>query len=113
MPTIHNLVKKLKPKRPLYVQIAFTLFSFLLMVVLGYVLTSNIVHGYLLQNTENVFISVQAKIMSDLLEPQITLDNFARTVRNMILTGDNAVKVKEYYNSISDYLSLIKESLGK
>jgi signal transduction histidine kinase/DNA-binding NarL/FixJ family response regulator len=109
MAVIHSLIKKISPKRPLYVQIVFTLFSFLLMVVLGYVFTSNIVHGYLLKNTENIFVSVQAKIMSDLLEPQITLDGFAWAVRNMILRGDDSGKLQEYYNDISDYSFLGKE----
>ncbi|MDR0473277.1 MAG: response regulator, partial [Treponema sp.] len=109
MSTIRTLIKKIAPKRPLYVQIVFTLFSFLLMVVLGYVFTSDIVHGYLLKNTENIFVSVQAKIMSDLLEPQITLDGFARAVRNMVLRGDDSGKLQEYYNDISDYSFLGKE----
>ncbi|MDR0456648.1 MAG: response regulator [Treponema sp.] len=105
MAAIRTLIKKVTPKRLLYVQIVFTFFSFLLMVILSYIFTSNIVHGYLLKNTENIFVSVQAKIMSDLLEPQITLDGLARTVRNMILRGDDLNKLHEYYNDISDYLS--------
>jgi signal transduction histidine kinase/ActR/RegA family two-component response regulator len=36
MPIKHALMKKILPKRPLYVQLVFTAFAFLLMVVLGF-----------------------------------------------------------------------------
>jgi signal transduction histidine kinase/DNA-binding NarL/FixJ family response regulator len=109
MSAISALIKKIVPKRPLYVQILFTICAFLVMVILSYVFTSNIVHKYLEQNMENIFISAQTQIMSDLMEPQITLEGFSRTMRNMIMRGDDADKLRDYYNDISDYLSLGKQ----
>jgi len=110
MPVISALLKKITPKRPLYVQIMFTLFSFLTMVILSYVFTSDIVHKYVRQNTENAFISVQNQIMFDLQEPQITLEKFSRTVRSMIMNGDDAGKLREYFNDLSNYVTLDKQS---
>jgi signal transduction histidine kinase len=110
MSAINSLLKKITPKRPLYVQIMFTVFSFLIMVILSYIFTSEIVHKYVSQNTESVFASVQSEIISDLLEPQITLYRFSQTVRKMIMNGDNEGKLREYFNDLSNYLSLDKQS---
>jgi signal transduction histidine kinase/DNA-binding NarL/FixJ family response regulator/HPt (histidine-containing phosphotransfer) domain-containing protein len=110
MPAINSFIKKITPKRPLYVQIIFTIFSYLLMVVLSYVFTTNIVDKYLKQNTENIFTSLKSQIMSDIMEPQITLESFSRTVRDMIINGDKADDLREYFNDMSNYLSLDKQS---
>jgi signal transduction histidine kinase/FixJ family two-component response regulator len=110
MSIINSIFKKLTPKKPLYVHIMFTIFAFLLMVVLSYFFTSNIVKKHLRQNTENILASVRTQVLSDLMEPQRALESFSHTVRNMILHGDNAEKIREYYNDISNYLSLNKQS---
>jgi signal transduction histidine kinase/DNA-binding response OmpR family regulator len=104
------MFEKITPKRPLYVQIIFTLFSFVIMVILSYIFTSEIVHNYVSQNTENVFVSVRAQIMSELLEPQITLGNLSRTLRSMIMNGDNEGDLRAYFNDLSNYLFLDKQS---
>ncbi|WP_461246079.1 hybrid sensor histidine kinase/response regulator [Treponema sp. R6D11] len=110
MSGINTLLKKITPKRPLYIQIMFTIFAFLLMVILSYLSASNIVHNYLKQNTENILNTVQTQVVSDLIEPQIALESFSRTVKSMILHGDNTEKIQEYYNDISNYLNLNKQS---
>jgi signal transduction histidine kinase/DNA-binding NarL/FixJ family response regulator/HPt (histidine-containing phosphotransfer) domain-containing protein len=48
--------------------------------------------------------------MADLMEPQITLKNFSQTVREMIINGDGVDRLREYYNDMSNYLSLDKQS---
>jgi signal transduction histidine kinase/FixJ family two-component response regulator len=110
MPVINSFIKKITPKRPLYVQIIFTVFSYLIMVVLSYFFTRNIVDKYLKQNTENIFISLQSQIMTDIMEPRITLESFSRTVRDMIINGDNAGDLREYFSDMSNYLSQDKQS---
>jgi signal transduction histidine kinase/response regulator RpfG family c-di-GMP phosphodiesterase len=80
------------------------------MVILSYIFASDIVHKYVSQNTENVFASVQAQITSDLLEPQITLDRFSQTVRNMIINGNNEDELRAYFNDLSNYLTLDNQS---
>jgi signal transduction histidine kinase/DNA-binding NarL/FixJ family response regulator/HPt (histidine-containing phosphotransfer) domain-containing protein len=80
------------------------------MVILSYFFTFDIVPKYVSQNTENVFASVQTQIASDLLEPQITLDRFSQTVRNMIMNGDDEDKLREYFKDLSNYLALDKQN---
>jgi signal transduction histidine kinase/DNA-binding NarL/FixJ family response regulator/HPt (histidine-containing phosphotransfer) domain-containing protein len=101
--------KKTAAKQPLYVQILFTVSAFALMVVLSYLFMSRIVHSYLIKSTESAFAFAQNQIMADLMEPQIALDGFAVTVRSMIMRGDSAEKLQEYFKEISDYLSLSKQ----
>ncbi|GBU27633.1 histidine kinase [Treponema sp. R8-4-B8] len=110
MSIFSDLSKKMTPKRSLHMQIMFTIFSYFLMVVLSYFFSKNVIDKYLKQNTENIFVSLQSQIMGDLMEPQITLENFSHEVRDMIIKGDNVDKIKEYYNDISNYLSLDKQS---
>jgi len=110
MPAIGSLVKKITPKRPLYVQIIFTVFSYLLMVVLSYFFTRNIVDKYLKQNTQNIFISLESQIMNDIMEPQITLKGFSSAVRDIIINDGSIDKVREYYNDMSNYLSQDKQT---
>jgi signal transduction histidine kinase/DNA-binding NarL/FixJ family response regulator len=110
MSIISGLLKKVMPKRSLHMQIMFTIFSFLLMVVLSYIFSKNIIDKYLKQNTNNIFTSLQSQIMTDLMEPQLTLESFSRTVRNMIIKGVDMDKLLDYYNDISNYLSLDKQS---
>jgi Signal transduction histidine kinase len=110
MPAINSFFKKITPKRPLYVQIIFTIFSYLLMVVLSYIFTTNIVDKYIKQNTENIFVSLKSQIMTDIMEPQLTLKGFSGAVRDMILKGGSIDKLREYYNDMSNYLSQDKQS---
>jgi len=92
-----NLIQKLMPKRLLYAQLAFTVLSFSAMVILGHLFASNIVHGYLTQNSESVLTLVQTHISSELLEPKILLSDYSRALRIMIMRGDNADQLQKYY----------------
>ena len=110
MSILSSLSKKMTPKRSLHMQIIFTIFSFLIMVVLSYICARNIIDRFLKQNTENIFTSLKSQIMADIMEPQMMLESFSRTVRGMIMNGDDADKLREYFNDMSNYLSLDKQS---
>jgi len=91
-------------KHPLYKQLSFTAFAFLLMVVFSYIFVTGIVRDNLIRNTESVLDFVQAQIRSDLMETQATLGSFARTIRSMILNGEDTGKILTYTNDISVFL---------
>jgi len=95
------------PKRLLYVQLLFTAFAFLLMVVLSYTFTSKIVRTNLLRNVDNILDYVESTINSDLLESRTILDDFAQTVQNFARDGDGVEKLTDYNTYISHHL-LIK-----
>jgi len=92
-----KLLQKVMPKRLLYAQLVFTVLAFSAMVVLGYLFTSNIVRGYLTQNSEAVLTLVQTHISSELSEPKILLGDYSRALRIMIMRGDDAGELRKYY----------------
>jgi signal transduction histidine kinase/DNA-binding response OmpR family regulator len=90
--------------RPLYVQLLFTGFAFLFMVVLGYSFTSRIVRANLVRNVQNTLDYVEAKISSDLLESYTTLDDFSQSIRSLILHSTDTAKLRAYITDITSYL---------
>jgi len=97
-------IPKFLSKRLLYIQILFTAFAFILMVLLSYTFTSRIVRDNLVRNVDNMLDSVETQIYSDLLESRTVLDYFAQSIRNLILRGDNAAELTAFNADISAYI---------
>jgi signal transduction histidine kinase/DNA-binding response OmpR family regulator len=97
-------IPKITLKHSLYIQILFTVFAFLMMVVLSFYFTGRIVRTNLGRNVESVLDYVESQINSDLLESRIILDNFAQSVQSFILFGDDAAKLTAYNANISSRL---------
>ena len=91
-------------KRPLYAQVLFTALAFLLMVVLSWILMSNIVHGHLIQNAETVLSLEHTQINSELRALRISLSGTSRTVNSIILRGGGAGTLQNYFYNTSDHL---------
>jgi len=100
-----NILRKIKQKPRLSAQIIFTALAFTLMVILSHHYTSNIVNTNLMRYTESVFVYARVQIESDLLDSRTTLGNFAQSVRGMVLRGDDADALQDYFNEMSDYLN--------
>jgi len=88
----------------LYVQILFTIFAFLMMVVLSFNFTGRIVRTNLIRNVEIVLDYVESQINSDLLESRTILDDFAQSIQGLLLYGDDAAKLVAYNTYISNHL---------
>jgi len=99
-------VSEIFSKRPLYVQILFTSFSFLAMVVLSYIFTSRIVRANLERNIESMLDYIESEINYDLLESRTILDDFAQSVQSLTLHGYDAAKLTAYNEDISSNLLL-------
>jgi two-component system, sensor histidine kinase and response regulator len=106
MSVTEGLANKITQKSPLYMQLLFTAFAFVLMVVLSYALVNAIVRGDLVRNTENILDLVEAQIDSDMKETQAILSDYAQTIRSLILNGEDVGKLQDYTNDISEYLRL-------
>ncbi|MDR0497100.1 MAG: hypothetical protein LBH42_05765, partial [Treponema sp.] len=100
-----KLIQRLSPKRPLYAQILFTVFAFFSMTILSYAFMSKSVRTQLIRNTETVLAFEQAKTESDVLEHAVMLEIVSHTARNMVLCGDNAERLQDYFNEMSIHLS--------
>ena len=95
---------KITLKHPLYVQILFTIFAFLMMVVLSFYFTGKIVRTNLERNVECVLDYVESQIHSDILESRTILDDFAQSVRSLILSGEDIANLTAYNTDISSHL---------
>jgi signal transduction histidine kinase/CheY-like chemotaxis protein len=93
-------------KHLLCLQLLFTAFAFLLMVVLSYTFTSKIVRTNLLRNVDNILDYVESKINSDLLESRTILDNFAQSIQSLVRDGNDAERLTDYNTDISYNLLL-------
>jgi signal transduction histidine kinase/DNA-binding response OmpR family regulator len=91
-------------KRHLYVQLLFTSFAFLAMIVLSVLFSSRIVHLNLVRDAYSVLDLVETQISLELQEPQQVLDVYAGTLRGMIMRGDTADALQDYTLNISNYL---------
>jgi signal transduction histidine kinase/CheY-like chemotaxis protein len=91
-------------KNPLYSQLFFTVFAFLLMVILSYKFSGRIVKINLVRYAENTLDTMEAQIHSELLESRTILDDFAHSIQNLIRSGDDAAKLTSYNADISNYL---------
>ena len=99
-----NVLQQTQPKRPLYAQLLFTVLAFSMMGVLSYIFMSSIVHNHLLRNTRNSLDFGQAQIENGTMGLRLALGSFARTVRSMIMIGDDAKALQNYISEISDFL---------
>jgi len=95
---------KITLKHSLHIQIMFTIFAFLIMVVLSFNFTGRIVRTNLERNVGSVLDYVESQINSDLQESRTTLDNFAQSVQSLILCGNDAAKLTVYNTGISSHL---------
>jgi len=96
--------KKMKSKYLFYLQLTFTAFAFLLMVVLSYFVMSDIMRWHLMRNSENLLTFEQKNIERHLQLPEVVLYGFSETVRYMILRGDDTETIQKYVANISAYL---------
>ncbi|WP_461256309.1 ATP-binding protein [Treponema sp. R80B11-R83G3] len=99
-----NILAKFLPKRPLYIQLLFTVFAFFVMVILSCIFTGRIVRANLVRNAVSVLDFVEAQINSDLRESRTILDDFAQSVQNLARHGYNAEKLIAYNEDISNHL---------
>ena len=106
MPIDHAYIQKTHPKRPLFVQLVFTVFAFFLMVVLSYKFMSKTMRVNLVNGVGDLLNSIENQIKSDLLEPKTILYDYAQTVRSMILYGDDAEKLQVFTAEISDRICI-------
>jgi len=99
-----NIFTRFLPKRPLYIQLLFTVFAFFAMVILSCIFAGKIVRINLLRNADSVLDFVESQINSDLRESRVILDDFAQSVQNLVRYDYNAERLTSYNEDISSHL---------
>jgi len=100
---------KIMLKRPLYIQILFTFFAFLMMVVLSFHFTNKIVSNNLIRNADSVLDYVESQISAELFESRVVLDYFAQSIQSLILRGNDKASLTSYNRDITAGLRLNKK----
>jgi len=96
--------QKITLKHPLYVELAFTLFAFFMMIVLSCIFTYRIVNTNLARNADSVLDYVESQINTDLLESRTVLDDFTQSIQYLIRNGTDASKLTDYNTDITNNL---------
>jgi signal transduction histidine kinase/DNA-binding response OmpR family regulator len=96
-----HLLQKMTPKQPLHAQVLFTILAFLAMAVLSYVFMSTIMRSHLVRNSETLLTFQRAGIETSLVEFRTPLELTAWEARNMILRGEDAQSIRDYFVNIS------------
>jgi signal transduction histidine kinase/CheY-like chemotaxis protein len=89
------------PKQPLHAQVLFTILAFLAMAVLSYVFMNTIMRSHLVRNSETLLTFQRAGIETSLVEFRTPLELTAWEARNMILRGEDAQSIRDYFVNIS------------
>jgi hypothetical protein len=74
------------------------------MVFSSYLFTNNIVHTYMIHGVDNVFAAAKAQIEAELFEPKVTLSSFSKMLRDMVLRDEDAAKLRDFINDMSNYI---------
>jgi len=91
-------------KRPLYIQLLFTSFAFVAMVLFSYIFTSRIVRADLVRNVEGMLDYIESQINYELLGSRTILDDFAQSIQSLARRGDGAAKLTAYNADITSNL---------
>ncbi|MCL2804704.1 MAG: response regulator [Treponema sp.] len=94
---------KILPRRPLYIQVIFTILAFAAMVFLSFFYMRETVHHNLVRNAQSVFSFAQTQLEADLLEPKMVFMSFSQSARGIIMRGESAEVIKNYIDDITDY----------
>ena len=103
---MHIKMPKITFKRPLYIQILFTFFAFLMMVVLSFNFTKKIVNNNLIRNVDSVLDYVESQINCELIESRTILDYFAQSIQSFVLRGDDPASLISHNRDITGNLSI-------
>jgi len=99
-----NSIKKFLLSRPLYVQLLFTFFAFLIMVVFSCIFISKVVRADLIRNAESVLDYMESQIDAELMESRTVLDEFAQSVQSLLRDGYDARKLIAFTTDLTLHL---------
>jgi signal transduction histidine kinase/DNA-binding response OmpR family regulator len=74
------------------------------MVLLSYFFTARIVRDNLVRNIDSILDTVESQIYSDLLESRTILDDFAESIRSLVMRGDGTAKLIAYNEDLSAHI---------
>jgi signal transduction histidine kinase/CheY-like chemotaxis protein len=102
MQALHSKANRVS--RPLIFQVLFVILAFFLMVLIYRIYVSNTMRTFYTQNALEHLTQTRLRIMLELAEPESMLIVISKTVRNMIMDGQDEEKVFEYMRDVAGEL---------
>jgi signal transduction histidine kinase/DNA-binding response OmpR family regulator len=99
-----SIFSKIKTIRPLYLQMLFVLMAFALMVVSGSLYVSYMLKRHLRIDALEMLTQTKLKIEGELVGPETTVITISKTIRAMLLLGDDEGRIAAYIQTIVDEL---------
>jgi PAS domain S-box-containing protein len=90
--------------RPVYAQSLFVFAAFAIMAITSYFFMSVIERKHLIRNVDDVIANTQARIASELREPETALGVISETIRDMLLNNYDRNSVHSYIMYINHYI---------
>jgi PAS domain S-box-containing protein len=97
-------IKKMWPNRILFLQIAFTIFAFLMMVIISYLIMNTAIRSQLSRNSAIALDHAMTKIEVELRGPETTLRTLAEGAQQRIIQGADVDNIRELLRSFNSYL---------
>jgi len=97
-------LKKSKALSSVYAQMFIIIIAFFIMGISSFIFASRNENKHLLKDAESALTFTEAKIISNLLEPETFLGGYAETIRRMLLRGESEYSVFTYMTAITDFL---------
>ncbi|MCL2844514.1 MAG: ATP-binding protein [Chitinivibrionia bacterium] len=92
--------------RPIKTQLLLVWIAFFLMSASGCLFVITIVHSNLNEKAQSALSLTAAKIETDLMEVETTLQSISQTIRSMIKLGADADDILQYMTEMTEFLSL-------
>ncbi|MCL2096489.1 MAG: ATP-binding protein [Oscillospiraceae bacterium] len=96
-------ISSLNSLRLPYIQILFVFLAFGIMILANYLFGVGKERGHLENESKIITEYVEAKLVSDLKELEVTLSIVGDSVRKMLLGGSDIEEIKDYVVSMTDY----------
>jgi signal transduction histidine kinase/DNA-binding response OmpR family regulator/HPt (histidine-containing phosphotransfer) domain-containing protein len=78
--------------------------AFVIMGISSFLFVSRIEHKHLIKDAENALTFTEMEIVSTLLEPEIFLNGYSETIRNMLISNENEATIAEYMSTITNFM---------
>jgi len=104
MGAIRSAKKRIKQRRLLFMQVAFTALAFLVMVVLSYLFARGIVNMTMTRYADSVYVYARTKVEADLQETRTILGAVSQTIRKMLMRGEDVGDLGGYIDDITLYM---------
>jgi hypothetical protein len=89
-----------------YAELLFTIFAFLTMTALSYLISNRIIHSHIKTNAENELTLAQERLESEFIRARMVLNIFSETSGGMVAQGASLNQLQENIRHISGSIEI-------